>query len=117
VAAGDGAEKAEVMQGPDSDGLVGCGGREEGGMGVWRGLPGAGYGRGGEGCEVSECLGGKRVGRHCWVRRGGCGLGKGSEYQVRAAGRGDRALDIQDPIGRVCQMPTRNWTCAAKSFK
>ena len=44
-------------------------------MWVWRGLPGAGYGGGGEGCEVGECWGRKRVGRHCWIRWGKLGVG------------------------------------------
>jgi hypothetical protein len=54
VAASDGAEEAKVAQGPDGDGLVGGSGREEGGVWVRSGLPGAGYGRGGEGCERRE---------------------------------------------------------------
>lgn len=55
MAAGDGAEEAEVAQRPDGDGLVGCSGREECVVWVRRGLPGAAYGGGGEGCEVGEC--------------------------------------------------------------
>ena len=46
--------------------------------------------------------GGRGLGVIAGLDGGGCALGKGSEWQVRVAGRGDRALDIQDPIGRVC---------------
>ena len=49
MAARNGAEEAEVGQGPDEDGTVGCRGREEWGVGMWEGLPGTGYGGGGEG--------------------------------------------------------------------
>lgn len=69
VSIGDGGEETEGGEGPDVNGFVGGGGREDwvGGRMVWGGLPGtcASAGGGGEGGEVRER--GRRGGHgRCW---------------------------------------------------